>query len=570
MVMERYDILISGGTVIDGSGQPGFTADVAIAGGKVAAIWRRGGEAARVDPSPAPAKEAESGSKIPVRATVVIDATGKVVCPGFIDIHAHSEWALLVDGSAKSKVHQGVTTEISGNCGLSPAPVWGASREFLRKYAGFLSSHIKWNWSRMEEYFHRLEEGGIALNVGILAGHRTIRTAVMGFDRRRPTVAEMSGMRKLLAQCLEEGALGFSTGLEYAPGSYADVDELVEFNRVVRDYGAFYATHLREEGARVVQALEEAAAVAGRSGQPVHVSHLKGTGKRRRGRADELRQLIGSMEATYDVYPYLAGSTWLSAFLPTWVLEGGLEALLARVRDPAVQATVRAEMIEKVFEGDEPGQAEWSSFRVASLPEGSTGEADALSPPSAIEGRNFWDIARDWKMEPFAAMFRLLQLGRGLVSVIKESISEEDLRVLLSDRRGAIGSDGYALAEAGALAQGRPHPRSFGTFPRLLGRYCRDGQVISLVEAIRKMTSLPAGLLGLSESRGLLREGMEADVVVFDPYTIADRATYDAPHQYPSGIDWVLVNGQVTLARGQLTGARPGRILRGSRTNPPS
>ncbi|HHY93594.1 MAG TPA: D-aminoacylase [Firmicutes bacterium] len=532
---EPLDVVIRGGQLVDGTGNPWIRADVGVRGSRVAAIGHLEEE----------------------RARRVLDATGLVVAPGFVDIHSHSDLALLVDGRAMSKVLQGVTTEVVGNCGLSAAPLRGEAGGFVRDTARHLADHVPWGWRTVGEYLGVVEERGVAVNVATLVGHRTLRVGVMGYSARPSLPADWEEMGRLLAQGLEEGAWGFSTGLAYAPGSYASQEELVYLCQVTARYRAFYSSHIRDEEAHVVEAIQEALEVSRLSGEPVEISHHKGVGRHHRGRAEDTLQLIGEyrlrgrIEVSFDIYPYTAASTWLSSYLPTWALEGGIPALLERLGREEYRARIREQMRRDLYEGNDPPQV-WEEFMISRV----HGEK-----PHPWEGKTLAEIAAARGQDPYETVFDVLLEGRGLVSVIRFETTEGELATLLRHPLSVIGSDGSALACEGPLAAGHPHPRNFGTFPRVLARYVREQEVLTLEEAVRKMTSAPASRVGIRD-RGLLLPGMAADVVVFDPLRIQDTATYRHPKRYPEGIAWVLVNGQVVAEDGHHTGALPGRILR--------
>ncbi|MEW6399056.1 MAG: D-aminoacylase [Bacillota bacterium] len=532
---EPLDLVIRGGMVVDGTGNPWVRADVGIGGGRIAVVGHLDG----------------------VRAQQVLDATGMVVAPGFVDIHSHSDLALLVDGRALSKVLQGVTTEVVGNCGLSAAPLQGPAVEYLQDTARHLADHLPWNWRTVDEYLGELDRRGVSVNVATLVGHRTLRVGVMGQKARPASPDEVAAMASLLDEALYQGAWGLSTGLAYAPGSWADQGELVELCRVAARHRSFYSSHIRDEEGGVVEAVREALEVSRLSGEPVQISHHKGVGRHHRGRAEDTLGLIGryrlrtGVDVSFDVYPYTAASTWLSAYLPAWAVEGGRSTLLERLARPEDRARIREGMRKELFEGHDPPTV-WREFLVARV-------GPAGGHPG--EGKSLAEIATSRGRDPYETAFDLLVEGEGLVQVIRFETTEAEVMTLLRHPLSLIGSDGSALATEGPLAVGHPHPRNFGTFPRVLARYVRERGVLSLEEAIRKMTSGPAGRVAIRQ-RGLLLPGMWADVVVFDPNRIRDTATYREPKRYPVGIAWVLVNGQVVVEAGRHTGALPGTVLR--------
>ncbi len=530
------DLKITGATVVDGTGAPAFSADVGVRDDVITAVGDLGREL----------------------AGLTLDAQGLALAPGFIDMHSHSDWRLWANRRAESKIRQGVTTEVVGNCGFSPAPVSPAFREDLRAFALYVPQGMDFGWRSVQEYLDRFAADGCALNVVQLVGHGTLRIAAMGFARRPPTASEHGAMARLVAESLEGGAWGLSTGLIYAPGSYADTTELVELARVAGRHGGFYASHIRGEGATLLDAVAEAIRI-GRDGRlPVEVSHLKAAGRRHWGQVAEALALIDAaraegLDVTADVYPYTGSSTTLRTLLPDWTLEGGVDEMLKRLADPATRTRVAAE-IDSGGGGGEgfATNVGWDDIMIAYAPTRREAEGQRLSA-----------LARAWGVPPVEAALRLIEAERGRAYMILFQLNEADVRRVLAHPAVMIGSDGSALATSGELGQGKPHPRSYGTFPRVLGRYSRDERVLSLEHAIHKMTGLPARKLGL-EDRGVIMPGAKADLVVFDPATVRDHASYEDPHRYPSGIEHVLVNGRLAVEHGEHTGSLPGRVLRRS------
>jgi N-acyl-D-amino-acid deacylase len=521
------DLKIEGGVVLDGTGTAGGRADVGVVDDRIAAVGDL--------------------SREPAGRTLA--AAGRVVTPGFIDMHSHSDWRLWANRRAESKVRQGVTTEVVGNCGFSPAPASDAHLEALRGFALYLPRGLDFRWRSFAEYLAALDGEGLAVNLVHLVGHGALRVATMGFARRPPAEAELTAMQRLLAEALEAGAWGLSTGLIYAPGSYAATEEIIALARVVsRRRLAFYASHIRGEGATLLDAVAEAIRIGREADVPVQVSHLKAAGRPNWGKVERALALIDAaaadgLDVHADVYPYTASSTGLRALLPDWALEGGLEAMVARLRDPATRERIRAEL-DKPDGG--PGRLDrvgWENIVIAWCPGRRDAEGRRLSELGGVDG--VFAVLLD---EPKAAMI-LFQLD------------ENDLRRALVHPRVMIGSDGSALAPYGELGEGKPHPRSYGTFPRVLGEYVREQRVLTLAQAVYKMTGLPARRLGLDD-RGVIRPGARADLVVLDPRRVADRATYEAPHRYPDGIEHVIVNGRLVIRDGEHTGSLPGRLLR--------
>ena len=525
------DIKITGGQVIDGTGAPARRADVGLTGDHVTTVG---------DLSAEPAGR-------------TIDAAGRTVTPGFIDMHSHSDWRLWDNRRAESKIRQGVTTEVVGNCGFSPAPVSDAFRQEMKGFALYLPAGMDFSWRTVGDYLARYESDGVAVNVVQLIGHGTLRLAAMGFARRPPTAPEQATMERLMDEAMADGAYGLATGLIYAPGSYAATEEIIGIARRAGGGRGFYASHIRGEGATLLDAVAEAIRVGREGGLPTQVSHVKAAGRPNWGKVAGALALIDAarsegLDVMGDVYPYTASSTSLRTLLPDWVLEGGIDAMVKRLADPSVVARIRRELMgggETLLRG-----LEWSDIMVSYAP----------SRPDA-QGRRIAEIAAAWKRDPLDAVIDLIVAEQGKGSMILFQLDEADLRRALTHPHVMVGSDGSSLAADGQLATGKPHPRSYGTFPRVLGRYARDERVLSLPDAVWKMTGLPARRLGLA-ARGVLAPGAMADVVVFDAATVADRATYEDPHRYAAGIGHVLVNGRVVIADGEHTGALPGRVLR--------
>jgi N-acyl-D-amino-acid deacylase len=527
------DLKIEGATVIDGTGLAGGRADVGVTGETIVAVG---------DLSREPAGR-------------TLNATGRVVAPGFIDMHSHSDWRLWANRRAESKIRQGVTLEVVGNCGFSPAPVAAEHLDELRGFALYLPAGMDFRWRSVAEYLDALDAEGTAVNVIQLVGHGALRIAAMGFARRPATAAELLTMQRMLDDGIRAGAWGLSTGLIYAPGSYAPTDELVELARVAVRGRAIYASHIRGEGAGLLAAVGEAIEIGRRARVPVQISHLKAAGRPNWGRVADALALIDAavgdgVDVYADVYPYTASSTTLRALLPDWALEGGVAALVARLGDPDVRARIRAD-VEKPAGGLPLGErVGWDNIVVAwapGLPE--------------LDGKSVSAIAGERDVDPLEAALDIVVATGGKASVVIFQLDERDLKRALVHPRVMIGSDGSALAPHGELGQGRPHPRSYGTFPRVLGEYAREQRLLSLPEAVHKMTGLPARRLGLAD-RGVIRPGAKADLVVFDPRRIADGATYEQPHRYPVGVEEVVVNGRLVIRGGEHTGSLPGRVLR--------
>jgi N-acyl-D-amino-acid deacylase len=523
------DLKITGGQVLDGTGAPSSRADVGITGDSISAVG---------DLSREPAGQ-------------TVDAAGLTVTPGFIDMHSHSDWRLFANRRAESKIRQGVTTEVVGNCGFSPAPVSDEFRQDMQGFALYVPPGMDFSWRSVKEYLSRYEDEGLAVNVAQLIGHGTLRLAVMGFARRAPSAKELGRMRSLMESAMADGACGLSTGLIYAPGSYAETPEIVEIARGAARAG-FYASHIRGEGSTLLEAVGEAISVGSGASLPVQVSHIKAAGRPNWGRVKDALALIDAarakgLDVMADVYPYTASSTTIRTLLPDSALEGGIDAMLGRLRDPAARARIRDEMARGPVLARGVG---WEDIMIAYAP----------SRPEA-QGLRLDEIGRQWGKDPVECSFDIIEAELGKGYVILFQLDEADLRLALVHPHVMIGSDGSSLATAGLLAEGKPHPRSYGTFPRVLGRYARDEAVLTLPAAVHKMTGMPAARLGLKD-RGILRKGAKADVVVFSPERVADPATYENPHRYAQGIAHVVVNGRIVIKDAEHTGSLPGRVLR--------
>ncbi|MFQ6014900.1 MAG: amidohydrolase family protein [Anaerolineae bacterium] len=525
-----FDFLIKDVQVVDGSGQPASVADVALQGDLIVEVGGLGA----------------------VQAERTVDGKGLVAAPGFIDMHTHSDFTLPANPLAESKIRQGVTTEVIGNCGLSPAPLNPATKEDLLQYTGFLQPLLTWEWTAFGGYLDHLREVGTAVNVVPLVGHGTVRIAVMGFADAPPTRKQMKEMKELVAQAMDEGAFGLSTGLIYPPGCYAATDELVELSRVAAAHNGHYFSHIRGEAETLLEAIEEAITIGREAGLPVEIAHFKAAGQTNWDKAPEAVALVeqarqGGLDLSADLYPYLAGSTNLSALLPAWAHEGGVTQLLARLGDDRQRRRIREEMTSgKGALGREVG---YDRTYIALCP----------GHPQ-YEGKTLIQIGEVRNQEAVDVLFDLLLETDCQAGMITFMMSEDNFRLGLSQPWMMVGSDGLSLAPYGKLGQGKRHPRSYGTFPRILARYVREEGMLSLPQAIRKMTALPAEKLGLAD-RGRLQKGMKADIVLFDPVKVEDQATYAEPYQYPSGVEYVFVNGQLTVERGQHSGALAGRVL---------
>ncbi len=527
---QQFDLLISGGTVIDGTGSEPLSADIGIVGDSIV----------RIGDIPAS------------RGKAVLDARGLTVCPGFIDTHDHSDVNLLYNPKAESHIRQGITTVISGNCGSSPFPV--ADEIFEESQAALKDAYdIDLTWRDIRGFFARMEETGIALNYSTYVGQGTIRGAAMGFNDRPPKPDELERMKSLVKESMQNGALGLSTGLEYAPGSFAQPDEVAELCRVAVEQGGLYATHMRDEGDQLLEALDEAIGVAGRTGAGLQISHIKIAYPRNWHKIDEaLARIDKAVEEGIDVfcdrYPYIAGSTGFSSFnFPLWALQGTTEEFLARLKDPTLESRLRAYVSER-----EEKLGSWDKVVIASV---------ATDKNRHYEGRNVLEGMQETGKDAFEFMRDLVIEENNRVSQIIFMANEDNLKRILAHPRVGVGCDGSALAPYGKLGLGKPHPRSYGTFPRVLGKYIREEKILPLSEMVRKMTSVPAAKFGFA-GRGVLKSGNFADIVIFDRDRVSDQATWKEPHQYPTGIENVIVNGQLVVENSEHSGRLPGRILR--------
>jgi len=523
-------LVIRNGMIVDGAGNPWFKSDLQITGKKISRI----GEA-----STTKAK--------------IVDASSCVVAPGFVDIHSHSDLDILANPKAESKVRQGVTTEVFPNCGSGPAPLKGAAVELVKDDLKELGLSL--NWSTMAEYMRRIERQGISLNVALLIPHGTLRACVLGFENRRPTGKEMEKMKALTEQCMRQGAFGMCTGLRYVPGSYAETNEVVEILKVVGKYGGFYASHVRDEGDRGTYpaAIAEAAEIGEKAGVPVEISHLKALGKRAWGKVKDALKIIDDarmrgVDVTCDMYPYNASGTGFMAWIPKWSHEGGFDKFLERLKDPEQRRKIVEETRAVLDDRGGPERAVLTRF----------------SPNRDYEGKTLKEISTMKAKGPVDVILDLIAESKGETPVVNFNMMDDDVEAVMRHPAVMFGTDGYALAPYGILGRGKPHPRSYGTYPRVLGKYVRERKLLTIEEAIRKMTSLPAQKLGI-QNRGLIKEGMYADVVVFNPRTVKDKATFTDPHQYPDGIEYVIVNGTIVIEKGEHTGALPGIVLRKSK-----
>jgi N-acyl-D-amino-acid deacylase len=529
---SSFDLVIRGGTIVDGTGGPPFPGDVGVIGDRVAAI----GEIA-----------AGQGRRI-------VDASGLHLAPGFIDIHTHSDPDVLAYPTADSRVRQGVTTELAGNCGGSAAPLVGLG--VAERRAEWKDDGVDADWTDVASYLARVEKAGISLNHALLVGQGTLRSNAIGDVDRPLSTEEMRAVERALEEALDQGAFGLSTGLEYVPGRYTPSPEIVALAGLVARRGGLYASHMRDEQAHLLEAVAEAIEVGRAAGVRVEISHLKAAGASNWPKQQPAIDLIESarrdgVEILADAYPYTAYSTGLTILLQGWAREGGTTAILGRFRDPETRARIRREVQAQVK--DDPGG--WDRVVVSRV---KTEKNRAVAV-----GKSLVEIGTAWGVDPVDACLRLLEEEETAVSFVGHAMSPENVERVLRNPLVMIGSDGSSMAPVGKAAESRPHPRSYGTFARVLGFYARERGAFDLATAVRKMTSLPADQIGLSD-RGRIARGKKADLVVFDAAKVRDTATFDDPHRYPEGIALVVVNGVPVVERGAHTGARPGRVLRRS------
>jgi len=529
-----FDLVIKGGRVLDGTGNPWLKKDVGISKGKIKRVGY-----------------IEDSGK-------TMDAEGMIVAPGFIDLHNHSDTSILAYPGCESYIMQGVTTAVVGNCGMAPAPVNPDNLASLQRYLssfGGGKSDRQPKWRTQAEFYGVVEKQGIAMNLAPFVGQGTVRLAIKGFDDTEATGEEMKEMKTLVVQGLEEGAFGLSTGLIYPPGSYSSTEELIELASVVRKYGGIYASHIRNEGSSLIEAVEEAIRIGEENDIPVEIVHHKASGRANWGKVNATLRMMEQarqrgIEVNCDVYPYTAGSTTIMAMLPIWTMEGGVEKMLARLKASKTRETIIREMSSGPMAGLEGiRNAGWDAIFISVC--GVKKEYEGKHLEEILKGTNRFD-------DPYQGLLDLLLEIEGNASTVMFMMDEADVRTVMASPLSSIISDSGVTAPR---AGGKPHPRAYGTFPRVLGKYVREEKLLTLEEAVKKMTSLPAGKAGLND-RGIIKEGFWADIVVFDADTIEDKATYTDPHQYPEGIEYVLVNGQLVVDQGELAAAKPGRALK--------
>ncbi|MDQ1613197.1 MAG: N-acyl-D-amino-acid deacylase [Pyrinomonadaceae bacterium] len=533
----EYDLVILNGLIVDGTGRPAYTGDVVVRGDRIELVGK---------------------SRPGAHANRRIDAKGLVIAPGFIDMLGQSETNLLIDPRAMSKVMQGVTTEVTGEGG-SIAPMnerlIKEDEDFYRRF------NLTVDWRTLADYFRRVERQGLGLNLATFVGATQVRAYAMGFDNRAPTAKELEEMRRLVAQAMEDGALGLSTSLQYVPARFAKTDEIVELAKVAARYGGVYATHQRSEANALDSSLAEVFEIARRASIPTGIWHLKTAYKKNWGRMPEVLRRIEAarregLKITADVYPYTAASTSLNACLPPWALEGGSERMLARLNDPETRARLKRDITTD--------SNEWENIYLGS------GGAEGVLIGSvnnraleSLQGQRLSQIAAAQNKDPLDALFDLILADRGQTGAIYFMMSENDLRAALASPYVSICTDSGARATDGPLAGTKSHPRGWGSYPRILARYVRDEKLLTLEQAIHKMTGMSAARVKLRD-RGVLRPGAFADITIFDPARVRDRATFEQPNQYAEGISYVIINGQLAVDAGARTNALAGRVLRGA------
>ena len=531
---QAFDIVITNGHIIDGTGSPWYSGDVGIRDGKIAAI----------------------GNLASAARQRTIDAAGKVVAPGFIDMLGQSELTILVDPRLPSKIFQGITSEITGE-GNSIAPLNDAIIASNR--VSFDYYKINPDWRTLRQYFARLEKQGIGINLATYVGATQVRRMVMGDDDKQPTPEQLEQMKKLVREAMRDGAVGVSTSLEYAPAPYAKTDELIALANEASKAGGIYATHMRNESDSVLDAIDEALRIGREAHIPVEIWHIKVAGKSNWGRMPEVVEKInaaraGGADVSANTYAYTAWYNDFSAFIPPWAHDGGTAKLVERLRDPATRERIRKDMLTPSRDWDN----EWQE-----IPGPDAIMIGGVANPKLfrLQGKRLSEVAKLWNKDPINALFDFL-IEDPTTGVAVFGMSQPDVTLALRQPWVSIDNDSEGTSPEGILGQAHPHPRAYGTFPRILSKYVRDEKVLTLEDAIRKFTALPAQRMRLTD-RGVLKQGMWADVVIFDPATVHDRATFDNPNQLSEGMEYVLVNGIPVIENGKMIGKLPGKVLRG-------
>jgi N-acyl-D-amino-acid deacylase len=532
---QQYDVIVTNAHIMDGTGSPWYSGQIGIRDGRIAAIGNL---------DAAPRKQ-------------TIDAKGQVVAPGFIDMLGQSEMTMLVDSRLPSKIYQGITTEITGEGG-SAAPLNAAMIAADR--AGFDHLKINPDWTTLREYFARLERQGMGINLASYVGATSVRRMVLGDADVQPTAAQLAEMQGLVRQAMLDGAVGVSTALQYAPAPYAKTAELTALASEAAKYGGIYATHMRSEGDTVLDAIDEAVTIGRDAHIPVEIWHLKAAGKTNWGRMPEIVAHIDAARASgvdisANTYAYTAWFNTFSAFIPPWAHDGGDAKLIERLKDKATRERIRKEMLTPGGSWDN----EWQEIPGPEAIQIAVVQNPELTP---LQGKRLSEVAAMWKEDPIDALCDLLIRDKAFTEVAVFGMSEPDVTLALKQPWVSIDNDSQGTSPDGLLGQEHPHPRAYGTFPRILRKYVREEHVLTLEDAIRKFTALPAQRMRLTD-RGVLKQGMWADIVIFDPATIRDLATFEQPNQLSEGMNYVLVNGVPVIAEGKMTGALPGKVLRG-------
>jgi N-acyl-D-amino-acid deacylase len=538
---QPFDVVITHGHIIDGTGSPWYSGDVGIRGGRIAAIGNL---------ADAPAKR-------------TIDAHGDVVAPGFIDMLGQSEMTILVDPRLPSKIYQGITTEITGE-GNSVAPLNDAMLAADR--AGYEHYHITPDWRTLRQYFARIEKQGMGINLASYVGATSVRRMELGDADVQPTAAQLAAMQALVRDAMRDGAVGVSTALQYAPAPYAKTDELIALAGAAAPFGGIYATHMRSEGDTVLESIDEAARIGREAHIPVEIWHLKAAGKANWGRMPAIVAKIDQLRAadvdiSANTYAYTAWFNTFSAFIPPWAHDGGDAKLIERLKDPATRARIRKDMTTP---GPDSTGKDWDNeWQEIPGPEAIQIAVVQNSELLPLQGKRLSEVAAEWKEDPINALCDILIKDKAFTDVAVFGMSEPDVVLALKQPWVSVDNDSSGTAPEGLLGKEHPHPRAYGTFPRILRKYVREEKQLTLPDAIRKFTALPAQRMRLTD-RGVLKQGMWADVVVFDPEKITDKATFENPNQFSEGMEYVLVNGMPVIEAGKMTGALPGKVLRGA------
>ncbi len=530
--MKKYDLVLSNGKIIDGTGNPWYKADIGIKEGKIESIGNLQNESAER----------------------FIDAENLVISPGFVDIHTHSDGSPFHTPEADSHIYQGITTDVIGNCGGS----WAPMSDFLKENSKNMAEEydIKFEWNTFGEYLSKLDSLKTSINIVPQVGQATIRLAVMGMENREPTKQELESMKGHVAEAMEAGAFGISTGLWYAPSGFAKTNEIIELAKVAAEYGRIYSTHMRGEGDPLIEAVEEAIEIGEKANIPVQISHHKAMGMRNWGKVHDTMRMMEEarergVDVNPDIYAWVANGTGLTAMFPHWVHDGGRDAIIKRLKDKETREKIKKDMIEGI-----PGweslvsECGWDRMMITRCPNN-----------EHYEGKRIQELADEKGVDAYDFAFDLCIEEECRVGLVIFSISEEDAMFLMNHPLSMIASDSSSISPRGLIGRGKPHPRNYGNAAKFLGTYVRDKKLMPLEQGIRKITSLPARKIGLKD-RGVIIEGLMADLVVFDPGTIASNAEYGDPHHYPTGVHYVIVNGEIVVENGKHTNKFPGKILR--------